>query len=97
MKSKWLAGKQDMGILAEAVIERSRDGISGNPLKLTIAFREGADMSAASEQFACPAGDKRSLLKSGVQSGGWIPTNLRKRIVTGALGIRRYQLFDHYA
>jgi len=54
-------------------------------------------MSAASEQFACPAGDKRSLLKSGVQSGGWIPTNLRKRIVTGALGIRRYQLFDHYA
>jgi len=66
-------------------------------LKLTIAFREGADMSAASEQFACPAGAKRSLLKSGVQSGGWIQTNLRKRIVTGVPGRRWQQLFDHYA
>ena len=33
-------------------------------MKLTIAFREGTDLSAVSEQTGCPAGDKRPLLKS---------------------------------
>ena len=65
---------------------RTRASISVNPLKLTIAFREGEDLSAVIEQYAYPVRRQTPAPEIGRQSGGRIPANLLKRTRHGCAG-----------